>query len=184
MTMKRTKIDNLIETTVGKVARRNASSYFHKSAVVNEVMNHKDLGRVLADSRRRYGGWEIDHLIMRYIDNRAGRILQQRDANGVRVYECYPTYGLAPDRERRWQILRAMNLTSLRQVMGETRVQARLLEIKGQGYEFFVEELEKLPATATIDEVYENAVPKIRALHKSGGRKAQADTFFDDLLSE
>ena len=149
MTQERTKIDSLIEPVVERVAKRNASSYFHKSSVVNEVMNNKHLGQVLADLRTRYGAWKIDQLISRYIKLRVGQVLQQRDANGIRVYECYATYGLAQDRERRWQTLRAMNLASLRQLTTQTRTRARELELKAEGYEFFVEELEKLPATST-----------------------------------
>lgn len=154
----RTKIDNLIEPALLKVAKR-ASPYFGKSAIINEVTNNKALAAILADLRDRYGAWKIDQLILRYIDSHVGHALQQRDANGIRVYECYG----AGESERRWQPLRALTADKLRLVMRQTRREAAQLERKGEGYHIILEELERLRRPdATVDDVYERALPKIK----------------------
>lgn len=161
MTKQKTKIDNLIEPALLKVVKRT-TNYFHKNAVVNEVMNNKHLAKVLTDLHTRYGAWRLDQLIKRYVDHRVGQVLGQRDVNGLRVYECYAV----GQPERRWQPLRAMTADTLRNVMQQTRVQARQLTLKGEGYHILLDELEKLgQPNATVDEVYDKAIKKILA-HK------------------
>ena len=156
MTKPQTMIDRLIEPAVRKSAQR--PGYFRKSQVVNEVLNSSKLGKMLADIERRYPGWDLHEIIGRYITGRVGSVLQQRDSNGIRVYECYST----GESERRWMPIRAMTVDHLRAVMTETRKQARHLEIKASGYELMIKELEKLSDTATVDQVYDKVVPLIR----------------------
>lgn len=158
MTLQRTPIDKLIEPAVQKVAART-KGYFLKSEVVSEVRGYRSLGAALAQIKARYATWKFDQVILRYIDTRVAQVLQVRDANGIRIYENYA----AGNRERRWLPLRAMTADTLRAVMQETRVQARQLELKGEGYQFFLDELRKLPPTARLDEVYDKVVPKIQA---------------------
>lgn len=122
-------------------------------------MSNKNVAVTLVKLRSGFAGWKIDQLLMRYIDTRVGALLQVRDGNAIRVYECYAD----GTKERRWHPLRAMDANSLRAVMRETRTQARQLEIKGEGYQFFLDELEKLSPGARVDDVYDRAVPKIRA---------------------
>ncbi len=157
MTREQTPIDKLIDPAVVKVAK-DTKSYFRKSEVVAEVTSNARVATVLKEVRSKYGGWKLDQLLLRYISDQVGRVLQQHDANGIRVYECYA----AQEKERRWMPLRAMTADHLRAVMQETRTQARSLELKGTGYQYFMEELEKLNKNATVDEVYERAVPKIQ----------------------
>ena len=181
MTREKTKIDNLIEPAVEKVARRAGGRHFWKSSIVNEVVSNKGLAPVLADLRKHYGPWKFHDLIMRHIEILVGRALQQRDANKMRIYECYA----AGEPEQRWQTLRAMTADGIRHVMQRARREKVKFARKETGYGVLLEELEKLgQPNATVDEVYDRAMPKIRALRESGGRKAQVDTFFDDLLSE
>lgn len=164
-TREKTKIDKLIEPAIQKVAKRTADTYFWKSSVVNEVLKNRQLAGIVTDLRTRYGAWKLDQLMMRYIDSHVGHVLQQRDANGIRVYECYAV----GKPERRWQPLRAMTANGLRSVMQQTRVQARQLTLKGEGYHIFLEELEKLgQPDARVDEIYEKAAPRIRALRQPG----------------
>ena len=158
MTQERTPIDKLIEPAVNKVAK-TTKGYFLKSEVVNEIRGQRGLGSALAKLKATYSVWKFDQVIVRYIDRRVGEVLAMKDFNGIRVYECYST----GNRERRWLRLRAMTADMLRAVMQETRVQARQLELKGAGYQFFIQELAKLAPTATVDEVYDKVAPKIRA---------------------
>lgn len=159
MKKERTKIDNLVEPAVKRVAERE-KSYFRKSEVVDEVTKNKNLANIFADLRGRYRAWKLDTIIMRYVEKRVADALQQRDSNGIRIYECYA----AGERERRWLTVRAMTADTLRAVMQETRTQARQLTIKGEGYQILLEELEGLgDPNATVDDVYDVAVPKIRA---------------------
>jgi len=157
VTLERTPIDKLIEPAVQKVAK-TTKGYFLKSEVVNEIRAQRGLGSALAKIRATYTEWKFDQVILRYVDRRVGEVLAMKDTNGIRVYECYG----AGNRERRWLPLRAMTADMLRAVMQETRVQARQLEIKGAGYEFFIDALAKLPSTATVGEVYEKVAPLIR----------------------
>ena len=125
-------------------------------------MDNKHLAKVLTDLRTKHGAWKLDQLIKRYVDTRVGQALQQRDANGIRVYECYAV----GKPERRWLPLRAMTAVTLRNVMQQTRVQARQLSVKGEGYHILLDELEKLgQPNATVDEVYDKVIKKIIA-HK------------------
>jgi hypothetical protein len=157
-----TPIDKLIEPAVKRVAERE-TGYFQKNEIVTEVLKNKNLSGMLADIKKRFGGWKFDTVILRYIDGRVGQVLQQRDGNRIRVYECYAAGG----RERRWLPLRAMTADTLLAVMRETRTQARQLEIKGEGYEFFYNELKG--TKLTIEDVYDKVVPMIRDFRAGKG---------------
>lgn len=161
----RTAIDRIIEPSLRAVAQRKKGTFFYKSEVVAEVLGHRDLRKNLLDIQNRYGTkWRFDEIIRRYINQRIGVVLQQRDSNKVRVYECYG----AGESERRWHPLRALTADTLRAVMRETRTQERQLNIKGAGYQYFLEELEKLGPGATVNDVYDQAVLKIVGGHSTG----------------
>jgi Arc/MetJ-type ribon-helix-helix transcriptional regulator len=108
---------------------------------------------------RRDGQWvhNFGGLVRSQIEGMVGAVMQERDAYGIRRYEQYA----AGERERRWQPLQAMTIDVLRSVARETRTQARVLEIKGEGYNLFIQALEKLGPTATVKDVYEEVAPKI-----------------------
>lgn len=163
MTLERTPLDRQIQPAVERVAARGGG-YFKKSEVINTIMKQRRLAALLADLRTRHGAWQIDQLVLRYIYGKVGTELQRRDSNGIRIYECYA----AGERERRWMPLRAMTSNTLRAVMQETRTQARQLQLKGEGYEYFLRELEKLDEAATVDDIYDQVIDRIRA-HRAAG---------------
>jgi hypothetical protein len=157
MTRQKTQIDNLIQPALQEVLKRSKGSYFRKSEVVAEVASYPRLQSVLQELRRRFGGWNIDEIVLRYAESKVGDTLQQKDAHGIRVYECYA----AGSPERRWMPFQAMTATTLLAVMQETRTQARQLTLKGAGYELFYDELVKLDATATVADVYDRVAPEV-----------------------
>jgi len=158
MTLQRTPLDRLIQPAVEHVAKQGGG-YFKKSEVVAHLLRKNKFSALLADLRNRHGAWQIDELILRYVVARIGSELQRRDSLGIRVYECYA----AGERERRWMPLQAMTANTLRAVMQETRTQARQLVIKGEGYQLFLTELEKLGEDAIVGDVYEKIAPRIVA---------------------
>jgi hypothetical protein len=162
--LEQTAIDKIIEPSLEAVIRRKKGPVFYKSEVQAQILKHSKLGEVLTTIRDDYGEWGIDEVVRRYINVKLGQVLQKRDANGVRVYECYG----AGESERRWQPLRALTRETLRAVMMETRTQERQLNIKGRGYQYFLDELEKLGEDATVDDVYDKVVPKLVAGHSAG----------------
>lgn len=147
MTRERTPIDRLVERAVEKVARASSSAYFRKSEVINELRKQRGLGNALAQLKARYQEWKFDQVILRYIEQRVGQVLQMRDAHGLRIYENYA----AGESERRWMILRAMTLKDFQSVVQETRVQERDLHVKGEGYDFFMKALKLLGPTARAE---------------------------------
>jgi hypothetical protein len=157
MTRQKTQIDNLIQPALQDVLKRSKGSYFRKSEVVAEVARHPKLQSILHELQRRFGGWNIDEIVLRYAEGKVGEMLQQKDAHGIRVYECYAAGGP----ERRWMPFRSMTADTLRAVMQETRTQARQLTLKGNGYELFYDELVKLDATATVADVYDRVAPEV-----------------------
>lgn len=153
MSKQHTKIDNLMASKLNEIAKvaKSLSRYFHKSWIVEAVINDKKFARVLNDLRSQHKPWGIDQIIRGYIEYSVGQMLQQRDAHKVRVYECYG----AGEPERRWLPLRAMTVDNLRLVIQQTRALTRRLTLKGEGYQQLLEELEKLGPNATVDEAYE-----------------------------
>ena len=100
----------------------------------------------------------MDKFIKKHLENAVGQALQKRDANGLRICECYS----AGTRHRRWMPLRAMTANDLRAVMQATRVESRALANKAEGYQMMITELENLSAAATVNSVYDAVVPKIK----------------------
>lgn len=149
-----TPIDRLIEPSIDTLA---SNPPFHKSQVVAEVLRHRDLQQVLIDLESRYHGWHLSEIIRRQIEARVTEQLQKRDGHGIRIYECYAAGGP----ERRWVPLRVMTRETLRAVMRETRTQERHLHLKGEGYQFFLDELERLGGTATVGDIYDRVLPHI-----------------------
>jgi hypothetical protein len=125
------------------VLREKKGSFFYKSEVRSIMLRHKKLAEALRVIGDQYAEWGIE---------------------GVRVYECYG----AGESERRWQPLRGMTRDTLLAVMRETRVQERQLNLKGRGYQEFIDALEKLGPDATVADVYDEVVPKVVAQHSRG----------------
>lgn len=149
-----TPIDRLIEPSIKKL---DENPPYYKSQVVAEVLRHRDLQGMLADLNQRYRGWNLGEIVRRQIEARVTEQLQKRDANAIRTHECYAAGGP----ERRWMPLRSMTRETLRAVMRETRTQERHLHLKGEGYQFFLDELERLGGTATVGDVYDRVLPHI-----------------------
>jgi hypothetical protein len=151
-------IKELCEQSVEKVARKRPNG-FKKSDVMRELRRSEPLDKALKDVHARYNGmWQLGDLLERQINSMIGDALGVRDEYRIRVYECYSVVG---QKEHRWLPLRAMTKGMLLNVMRETRVQERKLHVKGEAYEFFMTELDKLDEDATVEQVYEIVAPKI-----------------------
>ena len=57
--------------------------------------------------------------------------------------------------------LRAMTADQLRVAMQAANRGARDLQVKAEGYQLILAELEKRPPGATVDNVYDEVIPKI-----------------------
>ena len=156
MARKKTYLDNQIEPALEKVVKRSAS-YFTKKDVVDQIKRVRKVSSLLDDLQRRHAGVGADEIVLRYIDTAVGQALQKKDANGLRVYECYS----AGERQRRWMLLRAMTADQLRVAMQAADRGARELRVKAEGYQLILAELEKRPPGATVDNVYDEVLPKI-----------------------
>lgn len=156
MARKKTYLDNQIEPALEKVVKRSAS-YFTKKDVVDQIKRVRKVSSLLDDLQRRHAGVGADEIVLRYIDTAVGQALQKKDANGLRVYECYS----AGERQRRWMPLRAMTADQLRVAMQAANRGARELQVKAEGYQLILDELEKGPPGATVDNVYDEVLPRI-----------------------
>ena len=123
-----TGIDKLIDPAIKKVAR--GTSYFRKSAVKNEVLATSSLKTALRSLDNNHPEWQFGEVIHRYVEAAVGHALQQKDANGIRVYECYAAH----ESERRWMKLRSMTAAQLRLVIAETHTRERQMVVKRKGY--------------------------------------------------
>jgi len=149
------QLDKLIRAALKEVEAKRP--FWHKSDVTRVVYQNDALRNKLKTLDGMGNGYNFGGLVRSQILNMVGAVMQERDAYGIRRYECYG----AGENERRWQPLQAMTKAQLLAVTRETRTQARTLQIKGAGYELFIEALEKLPDTATVKDVYATVAPKI-----------------------
>jgi len=145
----------MIQKSVEKIGKR--LDYFKKKDVITDILNHSDLGIILSEINHRYREWDIDQIIIKYIERKTAKVLQKKDEHGIRLYECYAIAGM----ERRWMRTRAMTVGNLRAVISDTRTFRRRLEIKEIGYDIFLRELEKLDKNATVDQVYNQTIDEI-----------------------
>lgn len=157
MARKKTYIDSQIEPAIEKVVKKSGASYFTRKDVVDQIKKVRRVSSLLDDLQRRHAGVGADEIVLRYIDDAVGRALQKKDANGLRVYECYS----AGERQRRWMRFRAMTADQLRVAMQAANRGARELQLKAEGYQLILDELEKGPPGATVDDVYDEVVPRI-----------------------
>lgn len=152
-----TIVDKLIEPAVKEIAAR--PGYFTKREVVAAVLQRRDLGQVLREIRSKFVGYGIDELVVRYIEGEVGKVLQQRDAYGIRLYECYA----AEPGVYRWRAFKRMTLSELDEVIESTRTQVQKLNAKLAQYEIFREALAKRPGGTRIESVYEAVVRRLSA---------------------
>ena len=157
MARRKTYLDSQIEPAIEKVVRKSGASYFTKKDVVDQIKKVRKVSSLLDDLQRRHAGVGADEIVLRYIETAVGQALQKKDANGLRVYECYS----AGERQRRWMRLRAMTAEQLRVAMQAADRGARELQLKAEGYQLILNELEKGPPGATVDDVYDEVVPRI-----------------------
>lgn len=157
MVRKKTYIDSQIEPALEKVVKKSGASYFTKKDVVDQIKKVRKVSSLLDDLQRRHAGVGADEIVLRYIDTAVGQALQKKDPNGLRVYECYS----AGERQRRWMRLRAMTAEQLRVAMQAADRGARELQVKAEGYQLILAELEKGPPGVTVDDVYDEVIPKI-----------------------
>jgi hypothetical protein len=158
----RTPLHRVIDESITAIAA--VGPYFTKNDVMAECYRRggRAYAEGIADVRKRHGRLRFADIIERWMTQQIGKALQQRDGNKLRVYECYRS-----DKEVRWQPLREMTANTLRMVMAQTRTQEREMHIKGEGYQALLFELESIGANATVDQVYDTALPKIIALRAS-----------------
>ena len=157
MARRKTYLDSQIEPAIEKVVRKSGASYFTKKDVVDQIKKVRKVSSLLDDLQRRHAGVGADEIVLRYIETAVGQALQKKDANGLRVYECYS----AGERQRRWMRLRAMTAEQLRVAMQAADRGAREFQLKAEGYQLILNELEKGPPGATVDDVYDEVVPRI-----------------------
>ena len=157
MARRKTYIDSQIEPAIAKVVKESGASYFTKKDVVDRIKKVRKVTHLLNDLQKRHSGVGADEIVIRYIETAVGQALQKKDENGLRVYECYS----AGERQRRWMPLRAMTADQLRAAMQAADRGARELQVKAEGYQLILAELEKRPPGATVDNVYDEVLPRI-----------------------
>lgn len=157
MARKKTYLDSQIEPAIEKVVKEVGASYFTKKDVMDQIKKVRRVSSLLNDLQKRHSGVGADEIVVRYIENAVGQALQKKDANGLRVYECYS----AGERQRRWMPLRAMTADQLRVAMQAADRGARELQVKAEGYQLILAELEKRPPGAIVDNVYDEVLPRI-----------------------
>jgi hypothetical protein len=148
-------LDKLIRGGLKQVEAQRA--HWHKSDITKLVYQNEGLKKRLHQLDGMGNGYNFGGLVRTQIEGMVGAVMQERDAYGIRRYECYA----AGERERRWQPLRGMTKDILLAVTRETRTQERVLQIKGAGYEMFIQALEQLGPEATVEDVYNEVAPKI-----------------------
>lgn len=149
-------LDRLIRESLREIEAQRP--YWHKSDIAKRVYANEALNKKLAALDAMGNGYNFGGLVRSQVETMISAVMQERDAYGIRRYENYA----AGERERRWQPLQAMTLPMLRAVTAEARTQARVLEIKGQGYDKFIDALEKLGREdVTVADVYHEVAPKI-----------------------
>lgn len=152
MSAARPGIMRFVDPSLKHVAR--SSAYFTRKDVIREVMRRAGVIDAVIDVRRRYRGLDLDQLIVAQIGELVSDALRQRDAHGIRVFECYSV----PGGERRWRRLRDMNRADLARVVEECRVLRDQIDAKLRVYERLLNALED---GATVDAVYDTVVKKI-----------------------
>lgn len=149
-------LDKLIRAALKEIEGKRP--YWHKGEIAHVVYANPALKKKMAQLDAMGNGYNFGGLVRSQIEAMIGAVMQERDAYGIRRYECYS----AGERERRWQPLQAMTRDVLLSVTRETRTQERVLHIKGTGYEMFIDALDKLGrADATVKDVYHEVAPRI-----------------------
>ena len=148
MTQERGPIENLIDEAI-KIVAKDTEAFFVKSEILVHVRNHPRMDRVLTSSDKEWPGMEA--YTVRGLTRDIGRALQVKDSNGVRIYECYAT----GSGERRWLPLRAMTLAVFDVVIAQTSTQKIQMGRKLSTYQTIRDQLAKLEAGATIEQVYD-----------------------------
>ena len=161
-----TVIDQIVAAAITQVVEDTAArGYFRRNEIVDLVLDQARVQRVLRMAHREAPGWELDEFIVRGIKRTISTQLQTKDANGIRVYESY----LAENEQRRYQRFRGMTAARIRLLAQTRREQERRAGVIAQRYEMFLEELERLPAGAVVDDVYERVVERMRAARRTAG---------------
>lgn len=150
-------LDKLIRQALGDIERQRP--YWHKSDISRRVYANDALKKKLKQLDGMGNGYNFGGLVRSQIENMVGAVMQEKDAYGIRRYECYA----AGEKERRWQPLQAMTLATLRVVAREAHTQARSFHVKGSGYELLIDALEQLGQgeDAQVSAVYHDVAPKI-----------------------
>ena len=141
------------EAATQRVLARN--EYATKAMVLDELLAVPRISRWRERLRRIGPDLEGDRMLNKYLKGRIAAVLNRRDGNEIRVYESYKV-----GREYRWRPLRSMGMDELRIVQEDSSSFARKLEVKASAISILIEEMERAGA-ATVDEIYEVALPRI-----------------------
>lgn len=148
--MSGTLVDRLVVRGVKEVAQR--PGYFTKKEVVREVLSRQDLGVVLKEIRQEHPGYGLDQCVVGFVSARVSEELQQRDAYGLRLYECYRD----AEGQFRWRRLRSMTRKDLDRVLSSIDTQVEQLSNKRKLYQALRDAL--AASAETVDAVYERVV--------------------------
>jgi hypothetical protein len=146
-------VDECVQRAVKRVARRN-DSYFTVNEIVTETVKQRRISEAIVGLRHQYRGLGLDEAVMRYIEGRVARELRDKDAHGIRRYECYAT----GNGERRWRRFSAMNAADVSQVLRDLRALDAELRRKIALYEQILAAMERQGPNARVVDVYDEVV--------------------------
>jgi Zn-dependent M32 family carboxypeptidase len=166
----RTALEHIIAEKIENIAERRG--HFNKTDILHEVLSDSRLAGVVKGLYEKFDRkWHLDVVFTRYVRSRLAAILQStRDKNGLRMYESYS----AGESQRRWQPLRYMTKSTLRVVVAERRTLHGQIGVQIKRYEIILEALEKYGDSTRADTVFNEVLPKLRALEKEKAMKKSA----------
>lgn len=144
------------EAAIERILARRES--FTKADVVEELRAVPRIARWRAHIEELDADLDPERMLVNHFKSKVGAALNREDANGIRVYESYRV-----GRQHRWRPLRSMGVEQLRLIEQDASLFARRMDIKASVFSIFIDELERRGAM-TVDEVYEDALPRILAL--------------------
>lgn len=157
--VQRTALDYVISEAISELSD-SVGQKFLVDDVLHLVLQDKRIAPIVKRLREEFDRkYKLDILFARYTKTQIRKHLQQsKDANGIRVYECYSDgHG-----NFRWQRLRFMTRQDLRAIIAERRVLVGHLTAQIKRYEIMLSELDKYGEKTTVDTVYEDASKRIK----------------------
>lgn len=157
--IQRTALDYVIIESINDLAD-SVGQKFRVDDVLHLVLQNKAVAAITKRLRDEFDKrYKLDVLFARYIKGQVRHHLQHaKDANGIRVYECYSDgHG-----DYRWQRLKYMTRQDLRAIIAERRVLVGRITAQIKRYEIMLSELDKYNERTIVDTVYEDATKRIK----------------------